>query len=109
MSFADIEARVTAAVFRQLVNATATIPTEGDPVVASVVFDAALGTIDDLGVQTLQPSFMATADVAVLMHEGDTITMDAPPLSINAASYLVRGVVPQAEGAMSRVILARAV
>lgn len=110
MSFADIEQRATAAVFKTLTNATATFPPvdDADPVVADVVFDAALGTIDDLGIQTLQPSFMAKAEVAVLAAEGMTLTLDAAPLSIVAAPYKVRAVIPQAEGAMSRVILARA-
>jgi len=108
MSFAAIEARATSAVFKVLTNATATFPAIGaaDPVVADVVFDAALGTIDDNGIQTLQPSFMAKAEVAVLAAEGMTLTLDAAPLSIVAAPYKVRAVIPQAEGAMSRVILA---
>lgn len=110
MSFADLEVRATAAVFKRLVNATVTFPpvADADPVVADVVFDAALGTIDDNGIQTLQPSFMATAEVASLAAADMTLTLDAAPLSIVAAPYKVRAVIPQAEGAMSRVILARA-
>lgn len=110
MSFATLEARTTAAVFKLLANATATFPPVGgaDPVVADVVFDAALGTIDDNGIQTLQPSLMAKAEVAALAAEGMTLTLDAAPLSIAAVPYKVRAIIPQAEGAMSRVILARA-
>lgn len=110
MGFADIEARTTAAVFKRLANATVTFPPvdAAEPVVADVVFDAALGTVDDRGIQTLQPSFMAAADVALLAAEDMTLTLDAAPLSIVAASYKVRAIIPQAEGAMSRVILARA-
>lgn len=105
MSFAAIEARATAAAFRLLVNAQATIPPATQPV--GVVFDAARGMIDDeTGVQTLAPSLLLQTADAPAVAEGQTLTLSMPEHGIDGNPYLVRAVLPIAEGAMSRLVLA---
>jgi hypothetical protein len=111
VSFADIEARATAAVFGRLVNAQASFLHTGevDPVVGNVVFDAAMAVVDDYGVVTKRPALLMTADVAPLTAQGDAVTLiSLAATSSPFGSYVVRSVLPQAEGGMQRVDLAKA-
>jgi len=111
VSFADIEARATAAVFRRLVNAAASFAHTGvmTPVVGNVVFDPALAHVDDYGVVSNRPALMMTPDVAPLTAEGDTVTLTRLDAAATVlGSYKVRSVLPQAEGGMQRVTLAQA-
>jgi hypothetical protein len=111
MSFADIEARATAAVFRRLVNAEASFVHTAvpDPVVGNVVFDPAMAHVDEFGVVVNRPGFMMTPDVAPLTAEGDTVTLTRLDDAATAlGAYRVRTVQPQAEGGMQRVTLAPA-
>ena len=107
MSFADLELRTTAAAFRHLVNAQATIPPATEPV--GVVFDAARGLVDDdMGTQTLGPALLMQPADGPDVAEGQTITIDMPQHGIDAVEYLVRVVQPMAEGGLQRLLLARA-
>jgi len=111
VTFADIEARATAAVFRRLVNAQASFVHTGIlvPVVGNVVFDPALAHVDDYGVVTNRPALMMTPDVAPLTAEGDTVTLGRLDQAATALGvYKVRSVLLQAEGGMQRVTLAKA-
>jgi hypothetical protein len=102
MSFADVEARMNASVFRTLTNASAVYtPAVGDPVTFPVVFDPAGGLVDEFGTIAQMPRFtMQPAELSNL-EEGMV-------LSIRSASYTVRSVVPLDEGGWQRVTLARA-
>lgn len=101
MSFAAIEARATASIFKVLANAEAIYtPEEGEPIIFPIVFDAAMGVIDDLGVQTLAPSFDMQPAAFAGLEEGLI-------LSIRGNSYRVRSVTPLAEGGYQRVALAK--
>jgi hypothetical protein len=110
VTFADIEARATAAVFRRVVNAQASFLHTGvlTPVVGNVVFDPALAHVDDYGTVSNRPALMMTPDVAPLTAEGDAVTLTS--LADSGAvlgTYTVRAVLPQAEGGMQRVTLAK--
>ena len=110
MSFADAEVRATAAVFGRLVNASASFAHVGiiTPVVGNVVFDSALAYVDEAGVVSNRPALMMTPDVAPLTAEGDSVSLTS--LAEGAAAlgtYRVRSVLPQAEGGMQRVTLAK--
>ncbi len=110
MSFADIEARATAAVFRRFPNAVASITHAGvpTPVQANVVFDAALGMVDEYGVIVNRPAMLMTPDVAPLTAEGDSLMLTRLDAASTAlGTYKVRGVVPLAEGGMRRVALVK--
>ncbi|MGK2897211.1 MAG: hypothetical protein ACSLE9_00790 [Burkholderiaceae bacterium] len=111
MSFADAEARATAAVFGRLVNASASFAHVGivTPVVGNVVFDSALAYVDEHGVVSNRPALMMTPDVAPLTAEGDSVTLTSLAESALAlGTFKVRSVLPQAEGGMQRVALAKA-
>lgn len=105
MSFADIEVRATASVFKGLSNALATFASQVDPV--PVVFDAAAGRVDDIGIETLGPSLTMIPDQAPLIAEGSDLTISAPALQIMDAPYRIRGIEPLAEGGFQRVNLVR--
>lgn len=96
MSFADLEAKVNSAVFGKLANAMAT-PAVGDPF--PVVFDAAQGLVTPEGYIDRQPSLEMQPSALPALAEGDVLT-------INAATYTVRGIVPLDEGGRQRVTLA---
>lgn len=110
MSFADIEARATRAVFGRLVNAEASFQHAGvaEPVLGKVVFDPAMAVVDGFGVVTNRPAMLMTPDVAPLTAEGDMVTLTslaATPVAWGA--HVVRSVLPHAEGGMQRVDLAK--
>lgn len=101
MSFAAIEARATAGVFRRLANAQATYtPPVGPAVTFAVVFDAAMGVVDEFGAQTVQPTLLMQPSAC------PQLATDAA-LQIAGVSYRVRTLTPQAEGGMQRAMLAR--
>lgn len=102
MSFADVEARANASVFKTLTNATATYtPAVGDPVSFGVVFDPAGAIIDDFGTVAQQPRFAMQPAAFTALEEGMV-------LAIRSVDYQVRSVVPLDEGGWQRVTLARA-
>jgi hypothetical protein len=109
MSFADTEARATAAIFRRFPNASASF-VHGliTPVVGNVVFDPAYSTVDQFGVVVNQPVLLKTPDVAPLTAEGDSITLTQLDDAATAlGTYKVRAVLPVAEGGYQRVTLAK--
>lgn len=113
MPFADTEARATAAVFRRLVNAQATITHTGvvTPVVCDVVFDPARTVVDSsLSVIANRPEITMTPDVAPLTAEGDTValTRTVNDVPVSLGTYKVRAVLRQAEGGLQHVELVKA-
>lgn len=110
MSFADTEARATAAIFRRLPNARASFQHAGviTPVVANVVFDPAFSAVDEFDVVVNRPALLMTPDSAPLTAEGDTIALTRLDEAATAlGTYKVRAVLPQAEGGMQRLTLAK--
>jgi hypothetical protein len=110
MSFANSEARVTAAIFRRFPNARASILHTGVmiPVLANVVFDSALGMVDEFGVIVNRPGLLMTPDAAPQIAEGDTVTLTRlDSMATALGAYKVRAVVQMAEGGMQRVALAK--
>jgi hypothetical protein len=110
VSFADVEARATGAVFGRMVNAQASFVHTGiiTPVVANVVFDPALSYVDDVGVVSNRPALLMQPEVAPLTAESDVVTLSSlaegtPALGV----FKVRNVFPQAEGGMQRVVLVK--
>lgn len=102
MSFADVEARVNASVFKALTNATAVYtPSVGDPVSFAIVFDAAGAVIDEFGTVAQQPRLSMQPSAFSTLEEGMT-------LAIRSESYKVRTIAPLDEGGWQRVMLARA-
>lgn len=113
MTFADIEARATAAIFRRVVNAQASFTHAGvpTPVVCDVVFDSARTVVDEaLGVVTNRPEVTMTPDAAPLTAEGDTVvlTHTVSDTVVPLGTFKVRSVLPVAEGGMQHVALAKA-
>lgn len=98
MSFADVEARVNASVFKKLANAVAT-PAIGSPF--DIVFDAAGSVVDDLGVVVQTPMFEVPTVAVASLSDGSDLT-------IGGAPYRVRQKLPLDEGLRTRVILAEA-
>lgn len=101
MSFAAIEARATASVFARLANAQAThTPAGGSTITFPVVFDAAMGVVDELGAQTIQPALLMRPSACPQLATDSA-------LQIAGVTYRVRTLTPQAEGGMQRATLAR--
>ena len=109
MSFAHIEARATAAIFRRFPNAQASFVHAGPvTVVGHVVFDPAYAVVDEFDVVVNQPVLLKTPDVAPLTAEGDLITLTRlDDASTALGTYKVRAVLPVAEGGYQRVTLAK--
>lgn len=101
MNFAAVEARANASVFKHLANATASFYTlSGEVQSFPVVFDAAMGFVDGIGVETLAPGFTVQWDLLPELP-CDVI------LEIRGVEYRVRGQIQRAEGGLARVPLAR--
>lgn len=101
MNFAAIEARANASVFKLLANATASYYTRsGEARDFPIVFDAAMGFVDGIGVETLAPGF-------TVQREAFPDLPDGTVLHIKGGQYLIRSAIPQAEGGSLRVQLAR--
>ena len=109
MSFAEAETRANASVFKALANALAVhTPGVGPAVEFPVVFDAAGGVIDEFGVVAQVPQLAMQPVAYTALEEGMTLVIrknDAAQTPIG--SYVVRSVMPQAEGGWQRVTLAR--
>lgn len=101
--FAWLEQRVNRALHKHLTNAIATWTPAGggDSVDTAVIFDRARGEVDENGVVVHQPT-LDLLDVAAwpAVREGDDITIDG-------ASYVVRSVVPDGDGGLLTITLAR--
>ena len=110
MSFADSEKRMTAAIFRRFPNARASFLHAGVtiPVLANVVFDGALATVDEYGVIVNRPAFLMTPDAAPQTAEGDAVTLTRLDTAATAmGAFKVRSVLALAEGGMQRVSLVK--
>ena len=105
ISFGALEERANAAVFRALANASMALPGQADMV--RVVFDAANGQEDDMGVQTLQPALRLRPALAACVGEGDVLSIVTDAQPQHDGTYTVRSVTPRAEGGIARVMLAR--
>lgn len=109
MSFADVEARANASVFKALANALAVFtPDVGEPVEFPVVFDAAGQALDEIGVVTVQPQLQMQPAAFSALEEGMTLAIRADVPDSVGAPYIVRTVAPLDEGGRQRVFLARA-
>lgn len=111
MSFADVEARTNASVFRALVNAIAVYtPTPpAEPVAVDVVFDKAGGYIEGMGgVVTQAPMLQIPAASLLTPEEGMRLSIRYDTAGAAAMEYLVRSVETLDEGLRRRVVLARA-
>jgi hypothetical protein len=110
MSFADVEARVNASIFAKLANARATYTPAGPalPVEFPVVFDAAGGLVDEVGVVTQAPHFTMAPAALSNMEEGMALSIRADITGAPSAAYVVRQVIPLDEGGRQRVVLSRA-
>lgn len=101
MNFAAAESRMNASVFKCLANAEAQYRSRSGEVLAfPIVFDAAMGFVDGIGVETLAPGFSVQREVFPALPDGAI-------LQIRGDSYIVRSAMPQAEGGAIRVQLAR--
>lgn len=109
MSFADIESRMNASVYKSLKNASATYtPGIGSPTTFPIVFDAAGGFVDGLGVSTQQPYFSMEPAAFSTLEEGMALTIAKnDKLATPVGSFKVRSVVPLDEGGWQRVMLTR--
>lgn len=106
MSFADVEARTNASVFKALVNAIATYtPDVGDPVSFDIVFDKA-GVVDPLGIATGQPLFQMPSAAFAALEEGMRLMIRSKVAGASDVGYQVRSVLPLDEGLRQRVTLA---
>lgn len=101
-AFADLEARVNAACFVHLGNASALFTIDG--VTASgpvdVVFDEASAIETSVGVIGDEPSLMVDPSLVEGIGPGDSVVIRSTTYSVRAAPRL-------AEGGMRRLILAR--
>lgn len=109
MSFADVETRMNASVYKSLKNALATFtPGVGDPTVFPVVFDAAGGLIDEFGVSTTQPMLTMEPAAFSTLEEGMSLSIAKnDKLATPVGNFKVRSVVPLDEGGWQRAMLVR--
>lgn len=106
--FAALETRVNAAVFSKLTNATADFtPAIGSPVPGvEVVFDAARATEDEeTGVIIQRPELSMPPGSVPGLAVDDTLSISG---AFGAGSYVVRRVLPVAEGGWLKLVLAKA-
>lgn len=109
MSFADVEARANASVFKALANALAVhTPGVGSPVEFAAVFDPAGGIVDEHGLVTQVPQLTMQPAAYSALSEGMALAIRQNNAAQTAlGNYLVRSVVPLSEGGWQRVTLAR--
>lgn len=101
--FAALEAKANVSVFKHMANAAASFTPAGggDAVLADVVFDAAMGLVDDNGVVVTRPAITMPVALVPGLTQGYGVV-------IGGNSYLVRSVVQRAEGSHLVAELARA-
>ena len=110
MSFADLEARTNASVYKALANALAVYtPAVGQPTEFPVVFDPASGFVDEFGAVTQMPRLTMQPVAFSTLEEGMALALRKSNVAQTAlGNYTVRSVVPLDEGGWQRVTLARA-
>lgn len=91
--FAALEAKATASVFKHLANAQASFTPAGGgaAVLADVVFDAALGIVDEAGVVVSRPALTLPVAAVPALTQGYGVM-------VGGDDYVVRSVIRQAEG-----------